>query len=368
MPVFKLRLRYRVFSILQFYLFRHVVVKTTICLCILSFLVWLTQILRFLPLFFQQRFGISDFLIFVSFLLPDLMLFCLPTSFAFGVVWELYQKWSAQELIAMQASGYNLFKLGHPLSLAACAFATLSLIVSIYILPISTRMMRDTENNIRAKFSLNFLTPMQVYRIGHFNIFIQKRHADGSISGVMIHEQKNQDNTLVLAKHGQIQDAPGQNVDFILHDGLRQVISSTQKTDPALMQFKTYRTRLALPNSNRMRLVKLHEKHLSELFFPDENLTLLEKIQHKSEGHQRLMWSFILITFACLISILLLRFAPQNCHRRQFPTLFWISPCLCIVWQSIVFTCLHPTSFFTYSLIIAYILLIAPCVIWRLMR
>ncbi|NDF12295.1 MAG: LPS export ABC transporter permease LptF [Proteobacteria bacterium] len=280
----------------------------------LTFLVWLTQSLRFVDLIVNRGLGASTFLYLSTLLLPSLLSIVLPIALFISIAFVYSKLTMDSELIVLKSAGLSKIELIKPALYAGVVATIIGYTISLWLLPASYREFKDMQSFIRDNY-ISSLLQEGVFNnpVKGLTVYIREIHDDGALKGILVHDNRNMKRPVtMMAEGGQLVNAVG-GPRFILANGNRQEISQ-EDGHLSLLYFERYALDIAsYANTREYRWREPEERYLSELFWPEDNTSpnLLQKL--RAEGHQRLVWPLYNIVL-CLIAVMI--FVTGEFNRR----------------------------------------------------
>lgn len=285
--------------------------------------VWLTQSLRFVEIIVNQNVSIGGYFSLVGFLIPDLLAIVLPMCVLISVLFTYNKLIADHEISIFRTCGLSNWRLARPALVLAFLMACLVTFITIYLVPISFRHLRDMEYKLRNEFSSSFIQDGMFNTLRGVTVYARNRVVTGDLEGVFIHSvgqasttsQPKRSPFTIVAERGAIAKKEGKKPMLMLFQGTRQ--ERDEKTGKvSFFHFQTLSYDLdQLATNIQERIIKPYERSLSDLFNPEnaDKLPATTKAQFHSEGHQRLLPPLLVILFSLIgVSALL----PQELSRR----------------------------------------------------
>ncbi len=257
-------------KIFDVYLFKSLCIATAFIAIVLTFIIFLTQSLRFLEIIMNAGAAGSVFWILTGLALPRFFEIILPLSLMSATLF-LYNKMILDsELTAMRAIGHSSFALAKPAIILGIITTIFLWAVTMWIAPMSLSKMHTMRTELKADFS-NFL-----FREGVFNkvgkgltVYIRNRAKNGELQGLMIHDtrDKTKPPSTVLAQRGQI--VSNENGDqVIVYDGSRQEYKTKNQILQKLV-FERYTIDLPTSTKATRTWIEPDERTIIQLLNPD---------------------------------------------------------------------------------------------------
>lgn len=289
------------------YIFRQTLGVMLFVTVTLSFVIWLTQSLRFVDMVVNRGLPVTEFLWLAVLILPRFLAIVLPIGCFVAVIYIYNKLTSDRELIVLRAAGFSNPRLARP----ALALAGLTAIavygLNAYFLPVSYRAFTDLRLAIRSDYSSVLLQEGAFHTLpGGVTVFIRQRVGTGQLNGILVHDGRDPKQPVtVMAESGAlVQTDEGPRV--VLVKGSRQQFDrSTGKL--TFLQFDKYTIDLGLAGrvAANARNKSPEEMFLWELFDPvgQDGPT---RAEYAAEGHSRLAGPLLAISFVAVgLTILL---------------------------------------------------------------
>lgn len=121
--------------ILYSYLAAEILAPFFASLLILNGVLFIGKLMQIVDMIFGLNIGFSDFLRLCTYIAPNLLLFSMPMAATLGVIIAFTRLSNDNEIIALKASGLNLYRLLPPVFLFALSTALLSGFLSTKMIP-----------------------------------------------------------------------------------------------------------------------------------------------------------------------------------------------------------------------------------------
>ena len=244
---------------------------------------------------------VSDFLAFMSLMLPRFFGVVLPIA-AFVAVLFVYNKLANEsELAVMRASGLSQWQIAKPGVILAVGLTAVVYAVSLYVMPASYREFKDMQYEMRGSYSAVLLREGVFNTLGdHLTVYVRTRTSDGGLRGVMVHDARKDPAITLLAERGAIVDTDkGPRV--LLIDGSRQAVDEAE-SQLSMLYFDRYTVDIEqLQRSMADRWRQPEERYLPNLLWPaDSGADERYANELIAEGHRRLQFPLYTLAFAVI--------------------------------------------------------------------
>lgn len=274
---------------ITWYIFRQLIVGTTLVSVALAFLVWLTQSLQFLQFIVNKGLALGAWLKLTVLLLPWFLSVILPAALFFVVLF-VYSKLSLdRELVVAQAAGMSRVRIAAPALLCAGVSVFMGLLFTLYLVPESMRSFKELQWTIRSDVSQVLLRDGTFNQIGeNLTVYVRGRDRNGDLIGVMVHDTRDPDRAMtIMAERGSLGD--GSSV--ILHNGSRQELPRGTG-NLSVLYFDSYSLDFrGVGAGGDDRYADIRERPTGELFTLSEadGITPANVVRMRAEGHQRVV-------------------------------------------------------------------------------
>jgi lipopolysaccharide export system permease protein len=251
------------------YLFSMAAIAFLAVLGSLTTMVWLTQVLRRFDLLATQG--------------QSLMIFI-------AVVFTLNRLNADSELIVMSAAGVSRWQIFRPLFVLTMIVATLSVIVSAEVGPMTLRTLREQIAKVNADIISNVAIPGKFTTIDRGLTFhVRERGPNGLMIGLFVFDGRNPDNeSTYIAERGRITQAEN-NVYLILDQGVLQRKQGKDKT-PNFIEFQRYAFDMSQLTAKENISYRATDLALTNLIWADPNDPTYKQdpARFRAELHKRL--------------------------------------------------------------------------------
>ncbi len=287
-------------GMLNHYFIKRLLVVTLLITLLLCGLILLAQSLRFLDFVLNRGAPMVLFSKLMLSMLPGFLLVILPLSITIAVLVVYQAALRHREIIVMQTIGLNKSALLAPVAAAAAATAIVVLFIAAIGMPISQKVFRDTQYQLRNGYAISLLQEGTFTQItDDITIYVGGRKTDGTLENLVIHDNRQQQEPVTItAETGQlviVDNAPR----IAITNGLRQQINKNSGKFSSLY-FESYILDLgALMPIKRDRKFSDKEKGLPTLWRGDT--------QDKAAAHGRMAQVLLTICLPLLAAGTLLK-------------------------------------------------------------
>ncbi len=294
------------------YIFRQTAFVMIFLTVVLSFVIWLTQSLRFVDMVVNRGLPVTDFLWLAMLITPRFVTLILPFACVIATVYVYNRLITDRELIVLRAAGFSNFRLARPAIRLALVTALVAYVLNIYLLPVSFREFSNLRYTITSDYSAVLLQE------GAFNtlpskitIFVRERRGAGVLNGILVHDGRDPDEPITYMAHEGRLVGTENGPRLVLIEGNRQQINRKDGSI-SFLDFKkqTLDVNIASGAVPAGRKHKPEEMFLWELFEPglrNDEFYGKRIEEYLAEGHSRvvspvLSLGFVLMALAILLS------------------------------------------------------------------
>jgi lipopolysaccharide export system permease protein len=296
------------FTRLDRYILRQLLVALAAVTTALVALIWLTQSLRFVELVVNRGLSFRVFLQLTSLMIPGFVAVILPIT-TFVVVQFTYQRLTGdRELTVMRAAGLSPWSLSRPAMMLATISLAFGLVLNIWIVPASSEAFRRYQFEIRNRVAAFLLQEGVFTNISdQLTVYVRARDQDGTLRGILVEDDRDPNShATILAERGHL-SATSNTPKVLLDNGSREDIDpKTGRLD--VLTFAQDTVDLATANKNdEQRLRDVNEMSMHELLHPDASVPPRDYGKLAVEAHHRLTQpltalSFTLVALAAVLT------------------------------------------------------------------
>ena len=288
------------------YIFRQTAVVMIFMTIILSFVIWLTQSLRFVDLVVNRGLPVTEFLWLAMLILPRWLAGIIPVACVVAVVFVYNRLIADRELVVLRAAGCSNLRLARPAVLLALVVMVLVYLLNVYLLPVSYRQFRELYLAANSDYSAILLQEGSFQALPQRRtIFIRERVGAGRFNGIFFHDASNPDQPVTyMAESGAlVQTDAGSRI--VLINGNRQQFDRNSGAVSFLaFEKNSLDLDLAAGVAPGGRKRGPEEMFLWELF--DPALDTAARILYLAEGHSRIASPFMALGFVLIALAILL--------------------------------------------------------------
>lgn len=224
------------------YITKEVLFSFIMGLLIFTGVLLLGRILKLADMVVSKGVPLTDILLMVAYLLPNLAIITIPMSLLLAVLLSFSRLSGDSEIIAVKASGISLYRLLPPVLLIALAAYLLTAITAVYALPLGNSAFKLLiSRTIYSRLNLNLKEQVFNTSIPGLLIYVNKNNTQsGTLSGIMIQDERNpKEISTIFAESGSVDsDKEGKRIRLHLTDG--NIHQSRPKGIYRLLGFSQY--------------------------------------------------------------------------------------------------------------------------------
>lgn len=286
-------------------------------LAALTGVIWLSQSLRYVDLIINKGLSAGFFGYMTMLILPSVFNIILPISL-FAAVLYTYNKLSTDsEIVVMKSAGLSNLALARPALLLAAGCTMVSFVLSLALMPMGQRVLKETMTTLRTNLSHVLLQEGAFNTIGdELTVYIRARQPGGTMQGILVHDSRDRGRPVTMMAENGALVRTDQGPRFVLINGNRQQVDHAEG-HLSLLHFDRYTLDLSqFVQPREQRWLKPGERYLHELFWPSNSADdQANAARMLAEGHDRLATPFYNLAFALLALAILL--SGQYSRRGQ---------------------------------------------------
>ncbi len=284
----------------------QILVVTFTASAVLCAAIVLQQSVRFVDLIVNRGLPVSDFGYLALLMVPRFLAVVLPIA-VFGATLFTYMRMqNGSELVVLRAAGMNSANLAKPGLIAAFWVMLISMVFSLYLMPLSSQTLRQYLFEARSALSSLLI------KEGQFNVlrddltvYAREKAANGDILGILIHsKQSNGQKVTVMAERGAlVESARGGRL--LLVDGSQQTFEDGEVHK---IDFDEYTFDLVEDDTAaEARWAEPRERFLPDLLFAADTPTNNHyRKKLVAEGHNRILQPIMAMSYTMLALYFLL--------------------------------------------------------------
>jgi lipopolysaccharide export system permease protein len=240
-------------GILSRYIFKELLGPFLLALLVFSSVALMTKLIDLMDMVVNKGIAPGQVLMLVVYLMPSLLIYTVPMSVVLAVLIALGRLSADSEIIALKASGINLYQMMPPFVVLCLTGFVLTAFCSLSLESLGRRTFRSHAQNFSAEHIAASLEG------GAFNdsikgliIYVQEfDQGTLQVKNIMISDRRDPSQpTVIVAEHGIIlSDQNNLRLLFKLYDGSIHRSNTEQKYEYAV--FKTYQMLLPLPGTDK---------------------------------------------------------------------------------------------------------------------
>lgn len=293
-------------KILRNYILKEFITAFAMSMFVLTFVMVLANLVKFAELIISKGVPLMTAGKLFLYLIPYLFTFILPISALCGTLLSIGRLSGDNELVAIRASGVNLFKLLTPVLIIGFMLSLFCVILNNQIIPLSHYKSKEamlemgSENPTAALEEGTFITAFE-----KFILFIY--HIDGhKFSNIRIYEPQGEGKPprTIIAKKGEFIVLPDKKIlKLKLMDGTSDEINPSDPENFYKLNFKTYFMNIDFKKQKDSKMDKktksmtLHEIRERMRYFKNSGIDTAPLF---TEIYKRLT-----LAFSCLVFIIL---------------------------------------------------------------
>ena len=290
------------------YILRQLVVGMALVTMGLTFIIWLTQSIKFVEMVVNKGASLTLFMKLTLLLIPNFLTIILPVAL-FTVVLFTYNKLiSDREMVVLRAAGLSHIMLARPALVLAAASFVVGLALNIWVIPRTVTEFHKMQFLLRSNASGIMLQEGQFNQLGNgLTVYVRARSPQGDeLLGVIVHDRRNKEQPMtIIAERGKfIKNETGAPI-VVLYNAVRDASSRRL----SVLTFPDYKMEFTdtSEGEEEERVRDARERPMDELFSTTEaqaGPVLFRQL--RVEGHTRLAsplyhFAYALVAASCLL-------------------------------------------------------------------
>jgi lipopolysaccharide export system permease protein len=268
----------------------------------LTGVIWLSQSLRFVDMIVNKGLSAGYFLYLSTMVLPSVLAIILPTAIFAAVLYTFHRLSADSEIIVMRSAGLGNWPIAKPAIYCALFFTLLGYGLTLYLMPLGQRALKDVKMTLRTDLSYVLLQEGRFNTIGRrLTVYVRERRSGGELYGMLVHDSRDKKKpaTMLAERGALVRTEAGPR--FVLVNGNRQQVDLS-KGQLSLLQFDRYTLDLTqFIKKSSERWLEPGERYLHELFYHDNTKTDLANAGSLwAEAHDRLTAPFYALAFVMI--------------------------------------------------------------------
>lgn len=249
---------------LQRYIFRRTITTMAASFAALVSVVWVTQILSRIDFAAVTGQSLTNFLLAIVLLTPQLMALLLPIAVVIAVVQVFTAMNADSEMAALSASGAPRWMIAKPVLLIGLLAGIFVLFSNHFIEPRASRALRDTLVALRTDLLANFLQEGVFTKLERdLTIYIDQRLPGNALSGIMVSDSRDtKTSAIYYAQSGTVGDIDGNDV-LVMSNGQ---IHNKRLEDGSISVIRF--------NSYALSLSQFGSADTTQFYYPQERETI----------------------------------------------------------------------------------------------
>ena len=278
-------------KIINNYLSKSVLLPTISIIIILSFIILITQSLKYVDLMVSHGVSSLDFLYMTTLLIPSLLFITIPICLFVAVIYSLNKLMSQRELNILKSVGASQLLISKPILKIALIITIFHYFLSLYLMPIINRQFKDLTKDLKENY-ISFFLQEKVFNhpTDSLTFYIKNKINDTNFEDIFYQDKSKKNlETLIAKKAELVKKDNNLFINFI--NGNRQELND--KGELIVLYFDSLLIQLDLnKDNNSIRKISLQEFNLIDLLFPKENIDPHFRLQMLTEASQRITWPF----------------------------------------------------------------------------
>jgi lipopolysaccharide export system permease protein len=218
-------------------IFYSLITPTFSIMLALLFLLWLTQSLRFLDMISARGIDFWMIIDFTIHLIPSFTVVVIPLATAIAIVYQYNKLMCDNEIVILKTMGLNYFEICKPAINYGLIMTIIGMMLSFFISPWSNNKFNDKRSYLQHQYAALVLQEsVFIEPVKGLTIYLDKVNKNGIFKGVVINDQRKNNNLFVTAQEARIVKND-EKVFFQLINGVKQELNNGRVSN---LYFKTF--------------------------------------------------------------------------------------------------------------------------------
>lgn len=267
------------------YIFLTLAKPLLISTFVITGVIWLTRVIRFLKYITEDGIKFSVFLKLALYTLPALLIITIPLSVFITVLIVYNRLIGDNEITILQGTGVKKISLISPALTIALCTTIFCYFLTLILMPMANKGIKNIKEDIKNNYSSIIINENVFNKLRNITIYAENKDKDNNFYGILIYDNrvfssyvysknKNKKHTLIYAKKGNVQNRRGQSI-LELEEGNIQRFHNVNDQVPEILYFDKYFINLNEYNTEKIRIApKIPEMYIHELIYAYRNKTL----------------------------------------------------------------------------------------------
>lgn len=278
-------------KIINTYLSKSVLQPTIFIIIILSFIILITQSLKYVDLMVSHGVSSIDFLYMTALLVPSLLFITIPICLFIAIIYSLNKLIAQRELNVLKSVGVSQFLISKPILKIALIITIFHYFLSLYLMPIINHKFKDLTKDLKENY-ISFFLQEKVFNhpTDFLTFYIKNKINDTNFEDIFYQDRSKKNLETLIAKKAELVKKDNKLfINFI--DGNRQELND--KGELIVLYFDKLLVQLDFNKDSKVaRKISIQEMSLIELLFSKQNIDPKFRLQMLTEAGQRIIWPF----------------------------------------------------------------------------
>lgn len=199
------------------YIFKKILTPTLLTISTITLLIWLIQIIKFIPYVTEKGLELTVFLKMVIFVIPSLLLIIIPISIFTSSIFMYNKLIFENELVVLKGAGLSKISLFKPLFRLSLIFTLVCYILSLYLIPFAEHSYTDIKNYAKKNYITLLLSEGEFNHIPSENITLYtKENKNGILKEILLYNNQNSEKpSIITAESGVLVESRESNDESI---------------------------------------------------------------------------------------------------------------------------------------------------------
>ncbi|MEL6218520.1 MAG: LPS export ABC transporter permease LptF [Pseudomonadota bacterium] len=203
--------------------------------------IWLSQSLRVIDTVVNNGQSARVFLEFTALLLPTVLAIVLPVACFAATLYAINRLYGDSEIVVMMAAGLSGLSMLRPVALFASGVLLVLLVITLYLMPNTKRMMQERVSEVRGDIAAAFLREGAfVSPAKRVTIYLRRMGRPGEMLGVFVHDERDpgQVTTYTAERAVLVPGTDGGAPQIVMFDGIAQSRPADVSGELSVLRFE----------------------------------------------------------------------------------------------------------------------------------
>lgn len=205
--------------IYQRYIARNIALSTLMSIALVTVLVWVTQVLKFLH-FFEQGISLVLFSQLILLTLPAILNSIIPFSILYAGLYVYMNMRTSRELMILEGAGVPRTGILHPLLLIGTILCACNFTISSFLLPWTHHQLRSDVQSISNDYIMGWIKPGVFNNISkNVVVYAGSKGVNQELNDITIFDYRHREHPMIITAQVGLMKIENGVFRFSLHNG-----------------------------------------------------------------------------------------------------------------------------------------------------